>query len=101
MRLQPALADAHAGLGAALKEAGHKAEAEAALATVVRLRPRCPLALGSLAGAYYEAGKAQAAIATFKQALALQPNFPEVRARLLSACGRGSGVAELLQVRRE
>jgi protein O-GlcNAc transferase len=54
LRLQPHNADAHTGLGAALKELGRRSEAEAEFAAVVALRPKCALALGNLAGVYYD-----------------------------------------------
>jgi hypothetical protein len=54
VRLQPGSADAHTGLGVALRDLGRRAEAEAAFAAVVALRPNCALALGNLAGMYYD-----------------------------------------------
>jgi protein O-GlcNAc transferase len=54
LRLQPHNADAHTGLGAALKELGRRSEAEAEFSAVVALRPKCALALGNLAGVYYD-----------------------------------------------
>lgn len=60
LRLQPGNADAHTGLGVALREGGHPAEAEASFRAVVTLRPRCPLALGNLAGMCYDQVRAPA-----------------------------------------
>ncbi len=54
IRLEPFNADALTGLGVALRELNRKAEAEAAFRAVVALRPNCGLALGNLAGMYYD-----------------------------------------------
>lgn len=54
LRLQASCADAHTGLGASLRELGRRGEAEAAFEAVVALRPGCALALGNLAGMYYD-----------------------------------------------
>ena len=54
LRLQQDCVDAHTGLGVSLRELGRRAEAEAAFEAVVALRPTCALALGNLAGMYYD-----------------------------------------------
>ena len=52
VRLRPGYADAFTGLGVSLKELKRRDEAEACFEAVVRLRPRCALSLGNLAGAH-------------------------------------------------
>lgn len=54
VRLAPSNADAHTGLGACLREVGRHSEAEQELEVVARLHPGCALALGNLAGVYYD-----------------------------------------------
>lgn len=105
LRLRAGYEDAFTGMGLCLKELGRREEAEQCFKEVVRLRPCCALSLGNLAGAggvdgkctgvkavmcccvwkthcpptglYYEQGKLEEAIATYKQALAIEPVFPE------------------------
>lgn len=54
LRLAPGDADARTGLGAALRDLGRQPEAERELEAVARARPGCALALGNLAGVYYD-----------------------------------------------
>lgn len=54
LRLRAGDVEARTGLGAALRDAGRHAEAERELEAVARARPGCALALGNLAGAYYD-----------------------------------------------
>ena len=44
---------------------------------VVSMRPTCALSLGNLAGVFYEQGKLEQAIATYREAITHEPQFPE------------------------
>lgn len=60
-----------------VQELKRKEEAEACFRQVVSMRPTCALSLGNLAGVYYEQGKLEQAIATYREAITHEPQFPE------------------------
>ena len=59
------------------QELKRKEEAEVCFRQVVSMRPTCALSLGNLAGVYYEQGKLEQAIATYREAITHEPQFPE------------------------
>jgi protein O-GlcNAc transferase len=77
VRLDDASLEALTGLGLCCKELGCLTEAQAAFKSALRVQPGNALALGNLAGLYFDQGKLEHAVLAYKRAIQLQPNFPE------------------------
>ncbi len=84
IRLCPEFADAHSNLGNVLKEEGQVSnntqligEALEEYEKAIELRPDFAIAHGNLASCYYDQGKLDLAVKTFKYAIQLEPNFPD------------------------
>jgi protein O-GlcNAc transferase len=69
--------EALTGLGLCYKERGQLAEAQDAFQAVLRLQPDNALALGNLAGVFFDLVKLELAVLAYQQAVHLQPLFPE------------------------
>jgi len=85
VRLNPELAEAHAGLGLALLKLGRTSEAVSACREALRLRPDLARAHSCLGLAYAERFFAQKALEHFNYALKLRPNDKDILYDL--ACG--------------
>jgi hypothetical protein len=77
LTIDPAHADAHNNLGAALHDLGRLTEAEASCREALRLRPNHPEAHSNLGNALHELGRLTEAEASYREALRLRPNHPE------------------------
>ncbi|MBO0737259.1 MAG: tetratricopeptide repeat protein [Alphaproteobacteria bacterium] len=85
LTLDPAHADAHYALGAALWALGRPAEAEVSCREVVRLRPNNPEAHNNLGGVLKALGRLAEAEASHREAVRLRPNYPEAHYNLGTA----------------
>ncbi len=74
LALQPELAEAHAGLGDALKAMGEREQAIASYRRAIELAPNVAALHNVLGLALQERGDVDAAIACFRQALSLDPH---------------------------
>jgi Flp pilus assembly protein TadD len=85
LTIDPANAEAHYNLGAALRALGRPAEAEASYREALRLRPNYPEAHSNLGAALRALGRPAEAQASYREALRLRPNSPEVHSNLGNA----------------
>jgi protein O-GlcNAc transferase len=76
IELKPELPEAHANLGAALKEQGRLDEAVGCYRRAIELRPELPEAHANLGAALQEQGWLDDAIVCCRRAIALKPDFP-------------------------
>ncbi len=91
LTIDPARADAHYALGAALWALGRPAEAETSYREALRFRPNYPEAHINLGHALWTLGRPAEAETSYREALRLQPNNPEAHnnfAAALWALGR-------------
>jgi len=77
LTIDPARADAHSDLGAALNDLGRPADAEASYREALRLRPNYPEAHYNLGNVLRDLGRPAEAEASYREALRLRPIFPE------------------------
>ena len=93
LSIDPAHADAHHALGAALYALGRSAEAEASYREALQLRPSNPEGHNNLGLALQDLGRLAEAEASYREALRLRPNIPDVHNNLgatLYALGRSA-----------
>jgi Flp pilus assembly protein TadD len=101
IRLEPGLADAYSGLGAALREQRRLDEAEAALLTARQLDPRSAKAANNLGNVLGDRGALEQAEAAYREAIALDPAMPEPHNNLGHLYRRLNRCAEAEQSLRE
>jgi tetratricopeptide (TPR) repeat protein len=74
IRLKPAFANAHNGLGNALKDKGRPDDAIAAYREAIRLEPDFAIAHNNLGNALIDKGRLDDAIAAYREAIRLKPD---------------------------
>ncbi len=82
---QTLLAEAHHKLGLALKAQGQLTPARIEMEKALEVLPDRPEVLNNLGHVYMELGERQEAIAAFKKAVVLRPNYPLARFNLAEA----------------
>jgi tetratricopeptide (TPR) repeat protein len=101
VRLDPRLIEAHVALAQALARAGRGQESQAAAAEARRLREEeaaqgRAMVLMDAAAAHRQAGRAEAAVSSLREAVAAGPTLPEAHYRLALALRKaGASAAEL------